>query len=220
VAVDIRKTLALLAKTQEQTQDPKTKEALASILTDLRSYLQEQVDEHNKLIESLNQSEAALADLKGRIAELEQQNAAQAKQIADLKKQLDAVGTGPSTNAATPLGLATSFKQVIDTIQAEARGAPGVATTIKSMDIELRGLVQVRADNTTVMVLPAEKSGIDPNSLSTLRVTFGAVPVAVWPAASPAPSAPATPPAKPIVKPPVAPVVGKPVKPRRRRTTK
>lgn len=210
MAVDIQKTLDLLANTQAQTQDTKTKEPLAKVLAELRTYLQEQEDARNKLNETLHQSEAALAELKSKIAELEKQNAAQAKQIDELKKRLEAVsGGGTTINASTPLNLAASFKQVIDSIQAEARSTPGMATTVKSMDIELKGLVQVQADNTTVMVLPAEKSAIDPSSLSTLRVTFGAIPVAVA-ATAPAPSTPVTPPVKPTVVPAIRPVIKRP----------
>jgi hypothetical protein len=218
VAVDIQKTLDLLAKIQKDTQDTKIKEPLAKVLADLRTFLQEQEDARNKLVDSLHQSEAALAELKGKITDLEKQNAAQAKQIEDLRKRLEAASGGTSANSSTPLGLASSFKQVIDTIQAEARNTPGMATTVKSMDIELKGLVQVRADNTTVMVLPAEKSGIDPNSLSTLRVTFGAIPVAVATPATPVPSAPVTAPAPtaPAVKPAVRPIVKRPGRSRKK----
>jgi transglutaminase/protease-like cytokinesis protein 3 len=217
VAVDIQKTLDLLAKIQKETQDTKVKEPLARILADLRAYLQEQEDARNKLTDALHQSEAARAELNGKIADLEKQNAAQAKQIADLTRRLEAASGGSSANSSTPLGLASSFKKVIDTIQAEARSTPGMATTVKSMDIELKGLVQVQADNTTVMVLPAEKSAIDPNSLSTLRVTFGAIPVAVA-AAAPAPpvtSTPAAPPTRPAVEPAIRPIIKRPSRPPR-----
>lgn len=189
MAVDIRKTLDLLVRTQETTLDTRTKAPLAQVSTDLRAFLQEQEDARNKLVDSLHQSEASVADLTGKVADLTGQVSAQAKQVADLTRRLEAATAGSSANSSTPLGLATSFKQVIDSIQSEARSAPGVATTVKSLDIEIKGLVQVNADNTTVMVLPAEKSAIDPNSLSTLRVTFGAIPVA---AATPLASKPVT----------------------------
>lgn len=216
MAVDIQKTLDLLAKIQKDTPDTKIKEPLAKTLAELRTYLQEQEDGRNKLVDSLHQSEAALAELNGKLADQEKQNALQARQIEDLKKRLEAAIGGTSANSSTPLGLASSFKQVIDTIQAEARSTPGMATTVKSMDIELKGLVQVRADNTTVMVLPAEKSAVDPNSLSTLRVTFGAIPVAVATPATPVPAAPVTTPAPvPTVRPAVTPIIKRP-----RRSTK
>lgn len=216
MAVDIQKTLDLLAKIQKDTQDTKIKEPLGRVLADLRAYLQEQEDARNKLTDALHQSEAARGELNGKLADLEKQNAAQAKLVEDLKRRLEAAGSGTSANSSTPLGLASSFKNVIDTIQAQARSTAGMATTIKSMDIELKGLVQVQADNTTVMVLPAEKSPIDPNSLSTLRVTFGAIPVAVAAAPpAPVPSAPATPPAGPSVRPAVRPIIKRPTRPPR-----
>jgi hypothetical protein len=55
------------------------------------------------------------------------------------------------------------------------------------MDIEVKGLVQVQ-DKETVLVLPGLNSSIDANALSTLRVSFGAIPVAVTESASPTPS--------------------------------
>jgi hypothetical protein len=216
VAVDIQKTLDLLAKIQKDTQDTKIKEPLAKVLADLRTYLQEQEDARNKLTDALHQSEAARADLNSKIADLEKQMAAQASLVADLKRRLEAAGSGTSANSSTPLGLASSFKKVVDSIQAEARSSPGMATTVKSMDIELKGLVQVQADNTTVMVLPSERSPIDPNSLSTLRVTFGAIPVAFAAAApAPPPSVPATPAVNPTVRPAVRPIIKRASRPPR-----
>src|SRR5262249_274991 len=98
------------------------------------------------------------------------------------------------------LSVANSFKTVVDSIQAQARQAPGVATTVRSMDVEVKGLVQVQPDLTTVLVLPTAGSGIDPNLLSTLRLSFAAVPVAA-PLPRPAPPAP-PPPAAPTPTPP------------------
>jgi len=77
---------------------------------------------------------------------------------------------------ASPIDIAKSFRAVVDEIQADARAAPEVGVTIKSMDIEVKGLVEVDEDK-TALVLPSAKAQIDPSALSTLRVSFGAVPV-------------------------------------------
>jgi hypothetical protein len=95
---------------------------------------------------------------------------------------------------ATPLDLTKSFRAVVDEIQAEARAAPEVGVTIKAMEIEVKGLVEVE-ENETALVLPSAKAEIDPNSLSTLRVSFAAVPVL------PPPEKPAEPPGPGVARP-------------------
>ena len=200
MAVNIQETLDLLARLQEQSQEAVVKRGLAKVLADLRTFLQDQENERNKLLEALNQSKAEMAKQQETIASLQAKIAEQAQLIANLRKQLAAGGTTTTSSAATPLGLATSFKGVIDAIQAEARNTPGMATTIKSMDIEVKGLVQVLQDKSTVMVLPAEGSVVDANTLSTLRVSFGAIPVVLAARQEPDPATP--------VKPTVAPAVG------------
>jgi hypothetical protein len=196
VAATIDDILSRLAKLQDATTDGRVKEQLPGIVKDLKSYAQDQETERNKLQDALNQQKATIDKLTSTVATLQQTNADQTKQIEELKKRL-----AGSESSATPLNLATSFKGVIDAIQAEARQTPGVATTVKSMDIEVKGLVQVSSDKATQLVLPAVGSTIDPNALSTLRISFGAIPVAGTPArpTSPAPAtpAPATPPTTP-----------------------
>jgi hypothetical protein len=127
---------------------------------------------------------ATLAQDKGRIAELEAANEAlkgqlaeRTRELADLRDKLDQAGP---VSRATPLDLARSFRAVVDEIQADARTASEVGVTIKAMDIEVKGLVEVE-ENKTALVLPSATGQIDPNSLSTLRVSFGAVPVVTPP---------------------------------------
>lgn len=193
--------LTRLAKLLDATTDSRVKEALPGVIKDLKAYAQDQETQRNKLLDTLNQQKSTIDELQGTVAALQKTTADQAQQIDALKKQLAGVGAASS---ATPLNLATSFKGVIDAVQAEARQTPGVATTIKSMDIEVKGLVQVSSDQATQLVLPAVGSAIDPNALSTLRISFGAIPVAGTAAATPAPTptnAPTVPPATPSVPP-------------------
>ena len=159
----------------QRTTDAKTKEQLTLALQNLRQFAQDAETERNNLEATINQQQATITQLQATVATLQQQSAAQAREIEDLKKQL---GGGQRTSSATPLNLAQSFKGVIETIQTQARQTPGVATTIKGLDIEVKGLVQVGQDNATALVLPSVGSQIDPNSLSTMRVSFGAIPVA------------------------------------------
>ena len=161
---------------QARVADAQLKDSLKGINNDVRALAQERDDERNRLQTTVNQNLATITQLQVSVANLQQTNADQLKTIADLKKKLET--TAPAVSSVTPLSLANSFKSVIDTIQTQARQTPGVATTIKSMDLEVKGLVQVQADKSTLLVMPTPGSSIDPNSLSTLRVSFAAVPVA------------------------------------------
>ena len=176
MAVNIDDIINQVKLIQQQNTDAKIKDQLNSLLQNLRRFAQDNETERNNLQATINQQQATIAQLQATVSTLQQQNAAQAREIEDLKKQIG--GAGQQTSSATPLNLAQSFKGVIETIQTQARQTPGVATTIKGLDIEVKGLVQVGQDNTTTLALPNVGSQIDPNSLSTLRVSFGAIPVA------------------------------------------
>ena len=162
---DLQKLLDRLAKVGERTSDAKAKAQISGLVRQLREGLQKMENERNELKAQVSQHAASKAALASNVP--------------------PAPANGGTTTAATPLDLAKSFRNVIDAIQTEARQSQGVATTIKDMDIEIRGLVQVNDDKTTTFVLPNAGSPIDANSLSTLRVSFGAIPVA-------APAPPAT----------------------------
>ena len=194
MAASIDDILNRLSKLLDATTDGRVKEALPAIIKDLKGYAQDQETERSRLQDALNQQKAINDQLQSAVTVLQQTNAEQAKQIEELKKQL-----AGGESSATPLNLATSFKGVIDTIQEQARQTPGVATTVKSMDIEVKGLVQVSPDKTTQLVLPAAGSAIDAAALSTLRISFGAIPVAGSQAApTPAPAAPLRPAPAPL----------------------
>jgi hypothetical protein len=149
----------------------------------MKEFAQEQEIQQNNLQTTLSQSLAQIDTLKADQTQKQQIIASQDQEILDLKAKLGQLNT---VSSATPLDLASAFKSVIDTIQAQARQTPGVATTIKSLDIEVKGLVAVNADQTTTLQLPAAGAPIDAQALSTLRVSFGAIPVAA-PATSPSP---------------------------------
>ena len=65
----------------------------------------------------------------------------------------------------------------LETIQLDARRpAQGeLATTLKSFDVELKGLIVV-ADNEARVVTPAPGTTVDPAQLSTIRMSFGSIP--------------------------------------------
>jgi hypothetical protein len=108
-----------------------------------------------------------------------------------LRKQFDALGRSlraavdemqaaaeeGATTSVRPIDLAKSFRDVMGAIQAEAREAEEVGVTIRAMDLEVKGLVEATEKDTT-LVLPSTSAGIDPNALSTLRVSFSTIPTA------------------------------------------
>ena len=153
---DIHDTLDRLAKVGETTSDAKIREQLSALIQELRRAFQDLETERNDLM-----------------AKVSQHAARQAAFVSDTNP--------PAGTTTSPLDLAKSFRNVIDAIQTEARQSPGMATTIKAMDIEVKGLVQVNEDKSTAFVLPSAGTPIDSNSLSTLRVSFGSVPVTAPP---------------------------------------
>jgi predicted RNase H-like nuclease (RuvC/YqgF family) len=187
VAINFEDVQKQLVGIQGAATDAKLKTSLQSITQDIRTFAQEKEDERNRLQTASNQLQTTIAQLQSTVSTLQQNNAEQLKKIDELKKKAE--GASPAATA-TPLSLVSSFKSVIDTIQTQARQTPGVATTIKSMDLEVKGLVQLQpGTNNPVLIMPAQTSLIDPAALSTMRVSFGAVPVA----APEAISTPATP---------------------------
>jgi hypothetical protein len=171
VPVDIQQVLALVTRARELVKEPNALTLLDQIQAQIQQYAQDRDTEQNQLHDQLNQAQATASQLQASNATLQQQNATAATEIRQLKQLID---TG--LPRSTPVDLARSFRDVVDTIQSEARAAPGVGVTVKAMDIEVKGLVQVENDQ-TIMVLPTVGSSVDPNSLSTLRVSFGAIPV-------------------------------------------
>jgi len=74
--------------------------------------------------------------------------------------------------------LAKNFRSVIQTLQRELDEAEtgDVGTIIKSMDVELKGLIVVENQEAKV-VPPAPDQTVDANTLSTIRMSFASVPI-------------------------------------------
>ena len=100
-------------------------------------------------------------------------------ELARIVKLLQDFLRAPKTS---PLDVANAFRQVVDQVQTEAREAPGVGTTIKSLDLEVKAFVHVEDDGVTALSFPQPDAAVDASSLSTLRISFGAIPPAVPPA--------------------------------------
>jgi hypothetical protein len=74
--------------------------------------------------------------------------------------------------------VARHFRTLIDNIQLDARKprAGEVATTLKSLDVEIKGLIVVEKNEARI-VTPAPGRPVDPGQLSTIRMSFGTIPV-------------------------------------------
>jgi hypothetical protein len=102
-------------------------------------------------------------------------------EIYGLIKELMESGVEPAPTESTsvrPNAIADQFRNLMDTIQQKARqpSEGETATTLKNMEIELKGLVVVEEDEARI-VPPAPGSQVDPGLLSTIHLSFGSIPV-------------------------------------------
>lgn len=165
--------------------DAKTRRAAEQTIDDLTSLVAGQRSEIDRLAARAHELETQLVEAQSPKPAPERTQPAQpaAAQIGGtLIGGTSPGGTPPAQQAGVaPLDLAQSFRQVVDSVQAEARAAPGGATTIQSLTVEVKGLVQVDASGKTSLVLPQTGAGVDPQALSTLHISFAAIPGAVAP---------------------------------------
>jgi ribosomal protein L9 len=154
--VTIDELLAQIAQVRKQA-DPRTQDALAGFERQLKAFGAE------------NERELAARDEQ--IAAQNAQLAEKDKLIEELKKQQETRVT-----RGTPTDIAKSFRAVIDEFHAETREAEDVGVAIKALDLEVKGLVEVD-DQKTTLVLPTAGTAVDPTTLSTMRVSFATVPV-------------------------------------------
>jgi hypothetical protein len=102
-------------------------------------------------------------------------------------------GPGPSpAPSASPVAIATAFQQAFTELQT-APGTPGPA--IRSMDVQLKGLVQVSSDGSqTTLTFPTPENPISGDVLSTVSLSLGAVPPLAPQSPTPQSPTPTTPP--------------------------
>jgi len=173
------------------------REVLTKAIADIEQYAGEQTATIAQLNKTIQAQGDQINQLQGQVTAQNTQITQQNAKITDLSNKL-AAATAPSTTK--PIDLATTFKTIMDSVQTQARAASGVAsTTVKSMDVEIKGLVQIEADGSTSLQLPTVGAPLDAATLSTIRISYGAVPVAVPPAPPPPPPPP---PSKLSAKPP------------------
>jgi hypothetical protein len=192
-AVDIVSVVAVFDRIREINTLPALqdfKPMMVRAAADLRAYLTDQQTQINSLqtqvtnlIASTNQNQARIAGLTNQINELNAEVMTKQKIIDELNAR-----QGGESSPASPLKLATSFKSIVDQIQQQARAdtGSGAATTLRNMDIEVKALVTVQGSE-PVLFLPSPGSTVDSNQLSTMRLSFAAIPTLPPPATAPQP---------------------------------
>jgi len=95
-------------------------------------------------------------------------------------KEADAIArkTRPAAGAVKPETLARHFRTVIERIQQEAldpeRGPIGA--TLRGVEVEVKGLIVVENEEPRI-VTPTPDRPVEAGQLSTVRMSFGSVPV-------------------------------------------
>jgi hypothetical protein len=86
--------------------------------------------------------------------------------------------TKPATKPVKADVLARQFRSVIESIQREAQQQPEgeIGVTLKTVDVEVKGLIVVEGDSAAI-VTPTPDRAVDPGQLSTIRLSYGSVPV-------------------------------------------
>src|SRR6185295_4032722 len=144
---------------------------------------QKQFDQFKSTLEKAKTIDEVLKLLKAftdsftRLAKTQDESLASALKLAqEIGK--DTPGPGPTTNSNRPDDIARQFRTLIETSQREAR-TPGTgesAATIKSLDVELKGLIVVE-NSVAGIVPPHPDRPIDAGQLSTIRMSFGSIPL-------------------------------------------
>jgi hypothetical protein len=126
---------------------------------------------------SVDAARAAAKNLQTGLAPLIEEEQKSASEGIDLAKQL---GDAPPTTDDKPVraeDIASHFRTLVETVQLDARRprAGELATTLKSFDVEIKGLIVVD-DKEARVVTPTAGVAIDPGRLSTIRMSFGSIP--------------------------------------------
>lgn len=179
--IDISQVLGVLDNASNLTttdaQYVQIKPALQKAVSDLKTYLQRQDTQISSLTNQITSLQTQNQTLQGQVNDLTNQVAALNAQITQLKAQIAAA---PKT--ALPLDVAQSFKSVVDQIQSAARNTPGATTTLSTMQIAVKALVNVQpgatagAPSQALLVFPDPSQLPDPNHLSTVTMNFAGIP--------------------------------------------
>jgi len=180
VIPDITSALATLSGVSQKftavKQITDVQAGLVQALNDSKTYLSYQEatisDLHGRLSAEQTRSSgltSANADLQSKVTELQ-------ATVAQLQSRLAAA----KIQTASPLDVAQSFKAVVDQIQQAALKAGGVQTTLTNMNVQLKAVVSVQTSAggapEALLVFPDPTALPDPGTLSTVTLSFGAIP--------------------------------------------
>jgi hypothetical protein len=148
-----------------------------TILADLQTYVTIQQSQIDTLTTTVSSDQTDISNLKSQISNLQNQVTQQQNEIATLTAEVAA----PKSQSAPPLDVAQSFKSVLDQIQQAALNAGGLQTTVSNMNVQIKALVSVQPATATTpaqatLLFPDPTALPDPNHLSTLTLSFGAIP--------------------------------------------
>jgi hypothetical protein len=168
------KLLAMLQETLKRI------ETLAKQISEFRTALNQ--TEVPKKFSDLGERFAAQVDEAARAA---LNNLRQAEVIV---KEATTPGTKPETKPVKADVLARQFRSVIESIQREAQQQPegDIGVTLKTVDVEVKGLIVVEGDSAAI-VTPTPDRAVDPGQLSTIRLSYGSVPLLRTAATTPTP---------------------------------
>ena len=135
--------------------------------------------ERTRSADELRNAIKAFNDRFASTAKLQAERLAEALKAAPtLEPAPEKPPTPPKPLPILPTDLARQFRTVIETAQNEARtlATADTAATIKSLEIEMKGFIVVEKDQAAIIPPDPEKP-IEAGQLSTIRMTFGSVPV-------------------------------------------
>ena len=149
----------------------------ATLLAELQTYVTIQQSQVDTLTTQVNTDQTTAAGLNSQIANLQTQVTNQQAQITTLTGQVQAT----QAQSASPMDVAQSFKNVVDQIQQNALSAGGLQSTVTNMNVQVKSLLSVQSATATApasatLVFPSPTALPDPNHLSTLSFSFGAIP--------------------------------------------
>jgi hypothetical protein len=167
-------------------------------LRDLKQQLRDVLSK----IKNIEELRKVPMDILKKLEELENDQARALEEAMGLANELakDQPTPTPGDKEPPPVkagDVAGQFRSLMDSIQNDARQPRDgeVATTLKSLDVELKGLIVVE-NNEARIAPPPPGSKVDPGLLSTIRMSFGTIPVlrqAAEPPPAPTPAPRATP---------------------------
>ncbi len=184
---------AIISQLQQVTANP------AALLAQLQTYITIQQQQIDSLTSQVNSDQTTISGLNSQIGNLQTTITSQQNQINTLTGEVNAA----QAQSASPLDVAQSFKSVVDSIQQSAQSAGGIQTTVTNMNVQIKSLLNVQAATSTApakatLIFPSPTALPDPNHLSTMSLSFGAIPNLQRPAPTapaPSPAPPAPPPA-------------------------